>query len=63
MKRLKSLTRIQKKALSKRGHNSNEWKYAGIREDPDREKTYEFKKVDKDKVIIDEIFILAEEME
>ena len=33
MKRLKSLTRAQKKELSKRGCNPEEWQYAGIGED------------------------------
>ncbi|WP_338630598.1 hypothetical protein [Clostridium baratii] len=58
MKRLKSLTRSQRKELSKRGCNPEEWQYAGIGEDTLGNKVFIFRKMNR-RVIEDEIFIIA----
>ncbi|WP_024613626.1 hypothetical protein [Clostridium sp. Ade.TY] len=59
MKRLKSLTLKHKKILSNKVGNIEGWKYAGMGQDPQGNKTHEFKKLVNGKVV-DKIFILAD---
>ncbi len=59
MKQPKKLTRKHKRILSSKVGNIEGWKYAGMGQDSQGNRTHEFKKLVNGKVV-DKIFILAD---
>ena len=59
MKQPKKLTCKHKKILSNKVGNIEGWKYVGIGQDPQGNRTHEFIKIINEK-ILDKIFILAD---